>query len=313
MDGLRGRAKWAAVVGMGVATPLLLLAQAPSIEHDAVGCIVADRHPRIEARLAPAEGVSRVRVYFRAAGTTAWYFVEMKSDAGLFQAALPKPKKATKAIDYYVEALSRSFGETRTPEYQPVVVAEAGGCDRRVAAALLSAPVALGAAAGSPAVPAGFASAGIASAGGVSAGLVVAAVVVGGGAIAGGVVAASKSGDDAPGGPTGNLSSPSPRVFGVTFAQPGIDVSVCAGRALGWCCQNVNAQADGTFNEVWSPGDPNTMRVIGRVDQSRFDASLTCASGVGPTGSISTTGNGTSFNGTFSFGASQGSISVARQ
>src|SRR6185503_17607603 len=157
----------------------------------------------------PAEGVARARVYFRAAGTSAWYFVAMKPVAGVLQGALPKPSKTTKAIEYYVEAVDKSFREARSAEFQPSVVQQGEACPngRMLATALASAPVALGAGAGAPAVPAGFANAGIVGIGGGLSGGALAAIAIGGGAaVAGGVVVASKGSDEAHDetGPSGN-------------------------------------------------------------------------------------------------------------
>ena len=295
-----------------------VFAQAPVIEHQGVGCIVANKHPRIDARVTPVDSLARARVYFRAVGTPAWYFVTMKPVAGVLQGALPKPGKATKAIDYYVEAVDKSFHEARTAEFQPSVVQQGDGCPngKMIATALASAPVALGAGAGAPAVPAGFANAGIVGIGGGLSGGALAAIAVGGGAaVAGGVVVASKAGggDDGPTDGSGNRGSP---IYDVVFGTPpqgGIDVSACVGRQLGWCCQNINnVQPDGSFNMVWSPTDPNTLRLVGRVDATRLDATLTCVSGAGPTGAINATGNGSTYSGTFSFATTQGSVTITR-
>lgn len=303
----------AATFALGLLAAPPLFAQGPVIDHAGVGCIVAGRHPRIEARVSPAEGVARARVYFRASGTSAWYYVLMKPAAGVLQGALPKPAKATRSIDYYVEAVDSAFREARTAEFKPSVVEQGASCPGGLpaATALATASVTVGAAAGAPAVPAGFAKAGIVGiGGGLSTGAVV-AVVGGGAAVAGGVAVASRAGgsDDGNGSDSG-FRSPQ---YDITFSSPGIDVSVCAGRPLTYCCQNVHAAADGTFNETWSPSEPNTIRIQGRVDASRFEATLTCASRAGPTGSISASGNGSSYSGTFSFGTSQGSVAITRQ
>lgn len=296
-----------------VAAPCGALAQGPVIEHEGVGCIVADKHPRLEARVVPAESVRRARVFFRAAGSSAWYFVEMKPAAGVFQAALPKPKQSTRSIDYYIDAVDDAMREARTAEFAPTIVAQGEKCSSPlpVATALAAAPVSVGAAAGAPAVPAGFAKAGIVGiGGGLSTGALV-AVVGGGAAVAGGVAVASRAGGSDDGG--GSDSGFRPPQYDITFSSPGIDVSACAGRPLSYCCQNVHAAADGTFNETWSPSEPNTIRIQGRVTSSRFDATLSCASGSGPTGSIGAAGNGTTFSGTFSFGSSQGTVTITKQ
>jgi len=299
------------------AVALLLLAQtqAPVIEHEGVGCIVADKHPRIDARVIPAEGVARARVYFRAAGTSAWYFVAMKPVAGVLQGALPKPSKTTKAIEYYVEAVDKSFREARSAEFQPSVVQQGEACPngRMLATALASAPVALGAGAGAPAVPAGFANAGIVGiGGGLSTGALL-AVVGGGAAVAGGVAIASMKDDD--GGAPGDTTENRARVFGVNFGAPpgGLNVTPCVGTPTIWNTQNFNElQPDGSFNIIWAPTHPNTVRVTGRIDATRADATLSCVSGAGPTGSITATGNGTTYSGTFSFGTSQGAVAITR-
>jgi hypothetical protein len=297
-----------------LATVLLLLPQGPVIEHGGVGCIVADKHPKIEVNVTPAESVKRARLYFRASGTTAWYFVEMKRGPQLFEAVLPKPAKSTTSIDYYVDAVDGQFREARSAEFQPAVVAQGSACPSPLpaAGALASASVAVGAAAGAPALPAGFASAGVAAAGGGLSAGVIAAVVGGGAAVAGAVVVAAKSGGDEDGGSGGGSGSRS--AYDVVFAAPGINVSACAGRQLSWCCQEINeTQSDGSFNQTWSPMDPNTLRVAGRADTTRFDATLTCVSGAGPTGSINATGSGTTYTGTFSFGTSQGPVTITRR
>jgi len=307
------------IVSMNTATiAMLLLAQAqgPVIEHDAAGCIVADKHPRIDARVT-ADGLARARVYFRAVGSPAWYFVTMKPVAGVLQGALPKPSKTTKAIEYYVEAVDKSFREARTAEFQPNVVQQGEACPngRMIATALASAPVALGAGAGAPAIPAGFANAGIVGiGGGLSTGALI-AVVGGGAAVAGGVVVASKGGGEDEG-PTGGPGDFRPPVYSITFGttpQNGLDVSACLGRPQVWGGQALSVQQDGSFNQIWSPGEPNTLRAVGRVDSTRFDATLSCVSGAGPTGAINATGNGSSYSGTFSFGSSQGSVAITRQ
>jgi hypothetical protein len=311
--------KRAAIGALLLAPPCVALAQGPVIEHAGVGCIVADKHPRIDARVAPAESVARARVYFRASGTPAWYFVTMKPVAGVLQGALPKPSKGTRTIDYYVEALDKSLREARTAEFTPSVVQQGEACPngKLIATALAAAPVALGAGAGAPAVPAGFANAGIVGiGGGLSTGAIVAVVAGGGAAVAGGLVVASKAGgkDEGSTGGQGNVPT---RIYNIVFGatpQNGIDVSACVGRPLSWCCQNINqVQPDGSFNIVWSPTDPNTVRVVGRVDSTRLDATLSCVSGAGPTGSITATGNGSSYSGSFSFASSQGSVTITRQ
>lgn len=193
----------------------LVRAEGVAIDHSAVGCIVAGQYPQMNACFSPVENVARARVYFRAAGGPYWYFVDMKpgiakgsssaavvpasttsAPANCFMGTLPRPKKSIAKMDYYVEVVDKAFAEARTEEYQPDVVDGAQGCKRNlpVAPFVSKASVAVGAAAGAPAVPVGFAAAGLAgAAGGVSTGLVVAGVA-GAGAATAGVVAATNGG-----------------------------------------------------------------------------------------------------------------------
>ncbi|HEV8321154.1 MAG TPA: hypothetical protein VG389_06025, partial [Myxococcota bacterium] len=174
----------------------------------------------MNACFSPVENVARARVYFRAAGGPYWYFVEMKpgtpkkpgvgaanvvpaaATAGptgsCFQGVLPKPKKTILKMDYYVEVVDKGFAEARTTEYQPDVVDAAGKCKRDlpIAPFVSKASVAVGAAAGAPTVPIGFAAAGVAGAAGTSTALVVAGVAGAGAAAAG--VAASTGGGGTP-------------------------------------------------------------------------------------------------------------------
>src|SRR5207245_2876821 len=75
-------------------------------------------------------------------------------------------------------------------------------------------------------------------------------------------------------------ATPPPTIWNVTF-NPMIDVTVCSSGSnpINWCCQNVAADYNGNFHDVWAPGEPNTMRVDGTVTPSSFAAALTCYSG----------------------------------
>jgi hypothetical protein len=167
-----------------VSTPPPQAVQGLTIDHQKVGCVVAERFPVISARLDPAATVGRVRVFFRAAGGPHWYFVEMKAEGEQYVGALPKPKKSTPKIEYYIEALSMTLAPTRTPEYAPEVVPPPGACGkgRVLAVAMASAKLVVGAAAGAPAVPLGFSAAGLVSVAGGTAGGAVGASSAGGGA-----------------------------------------------------------------------------------------------------------------------------------
>ncbi len=175
-------------------------AQGLVIDHRQVGCVVAERFPLISARIDPASNVGQARVYFRAAGGPHWYFVAMKVQGADYAAALPKPKNSTPRIEYYIEALDKTFAASRTAEYTPEVVTPPGTCakDALMAPALTSAKLVVGAAAGAPAIPLGFSAAGsVAAAGGISTVLVVG--VAGAGAAVAAVAASSGGSKGAPG------------------------------------------------------------------------------------------------------------------
>jgi hypothetical protein len=193
-------------------------AQAVTIAHEGAGCVIADRFPRFEARLDPADDVARARVFFRAAGTPHWYSVDMAPGAAGFTGVLPKPKRATARIEYYVEASDRAFASTRTPERTVDVVGSADECgrDRTLAPFTASARLVVAAAPGAPAVPAGFLGAGIAGAGGVGATTL---AVVGGGAAAAAAVALGAGGG-------GSDAAPSPPPPSITVAVDPIRPSV---------------------------------------------------------------------------------------
>jgi hypothetical protein len=173
------------------------LRAAVNVQHQAVGCLLADAHPRLEARFEPEAEVARARVFFRAAGTPHWYSVEMTHQAGLWSGVLPKPKRSAARIEYYLEATDKAFVPARTGEHAAEVVAGPGACRKDVplAAAVPSARVVVTAAAGAPALPAGFLEAGlVAAGGGLSAGVL--AGIIGGGALAGGAVVVATRDDE---------------------------------------------------------------------------------------------------------------------
>lgn len=193
---------------------------AVTIEHSGVGCIVAERFPRFEARLDPAAEVSRARLHFRPAGGPHWYSVPMKAEGPVFAGVLPKPKKTLQKLDYYIEATDTSFGSARTAEYDPDVASGLGACqDKPVAGALSTASVLIEGPAGAPLVPVGFDPQGVVSASGSAGasagggGLGKTALIVGGLAAAGAGVAvaaggSSSSGETSGGGSAGGGPAP---------------------------------------------------------------------------------------------------------
>jgi hypothetical protein len=307
------------------------LAQGPAIEHAPVGCVVADKFPLFEARVSPAESVGRARVYFRGSGN-AYYTVEMKPESGTFRAVLPKPKKDLGQVHYYIEVVNQAFAESRTAEYVAEVAGDAASCSKKGAMAAVagSASLIVTAASGAPAIPAGFSAAGITSAGAAAGagaagaastggGIGATALVVGGLAIAGGAVAvgAAKGGGEEPTDPGSgpNGGGPTGAVYSVGFVPtlPGLDVSACAGRPLNWGSQALSVpNTTGGFDDVWSPNEPNTLRIAGQLSATSFQAAISCVNGA-RSGTISATGANGNYNGTFEFGNSRGQVTVTRQ
>jgi hypothetical protein len=171
--------RWSCVLGGLVVAGVFAPAVHPAeIDHKAVGCVVAEQFPRLEARVIPADAVGKARVFFRTEGGPAWYAVAMKREGEVFAAALPKPKKSLKRFRYYVEVADTALATSRTEEYATDVVTGPGGCAKGMMAGVMSAAsVVLEVPAGAAAIPVGFSSAGVVAAGST-------ATVAGGGAAA---------------------------------------------------------------------------------------------------------------------------------
>jgi PKD repeat protein len=188
------------LAGASVAT-----AQGPEIGHNRVECLVAGQFPKMAACFRPPGSAARGRVYFRPEAVPDWYYVEMESDAPCYAGVLPRPtaKLINTRVLYYVHVVDKSFAESQTAEYNPVVVEKESDCKDR---ALLAPFSRSGPRAVFPSVPRGFAM-----------GSRVSPVVigVGGAAIVGGGVAIGISGQDkapptAPPTPSPPTPTPSP-------------------------------------------------------------------------------------------------------
>jgi len=186
-------------LAIAVLAPVSLAADTLRIEHAPVGCVIAEKFPRLEARFAPGDAVAKAKVLFQTEGARHWYAVAMKPEGSAFSGVLPRPRKSLKAYRYYIEATDTAMGVSRTPEYTTTVAEGPAACQgKMVAGALGSASVALEIPVGAPAVPVGFSSSGVsaataagtttgASAGG---GGIPTGVLIGGGVAAAGAAAA---------------------------------------------------------------------------------------------------------------------------
>ena len=153
-----------------------------NIRHDPIGCFVAGQFPLLEAQIEPAGSVARARAYFKAVGSDNWYYVEMTPAEAGFVGKLPRPKLEASPITYYLQAATTDFGESRTPEIDAIVVAEAKDCpdDKKVAGIGPPGEVTVfSAATGAAIAPVGFAAGGLALTAGTLALLLGGAAAVG--------------------------------------------------------------------------------------------------------------------------------------
>ena len=130
----------------------------PGINHQEIGCFIAGQFPLVDAVIEPMANVVRARVYFKAANTDDYFYVEMTPDIGQFVGKLPRPRLEASPITYYIQATTTE-GDSQTPEIQSLVVEDEGDCeDRKVAAIGPPGPVQVfSAATGTIVNPTGFA------------------------------------------------------------------------------------------------------------------------------------------------------------
>ncbi len=148
------------------------------IEYTAPACVAAGKYSRLAACFRPAGQLARARVYFRAAGTTDWFYVEMTRDMPCYRALLPRVRKEVARIEYYISATDRRSSEFRTRDGSLRVTADGRCAEGPLAPIADSGSVVIGSVSG--AAPAGFV-----TGGGLSPLLVAGGVaVVGGGAAA---------------------------------------------------------------------------------------------------------------------------------
>jgi hypothetical protein len=132
-----------------------------AVTHDAVACMIAERHPVIEANLAPMPSVRVARVFFHSSLSDAYYYVEMESVGERFVGTLPRPRAGAGPVTYYVEGLAREEAPALTPEVRALVVEAESECNGRLAAQLPgTSPVRVFSLDGSTALPPGFAGVG---------------------------------------------------------------------------------------------------------------------------------------------------------
>jgi hypothetical protein len=100
-------------------------AQTLTIDHGAVGCAVAEKFPKLDARFSPADSEATARVVFQPEKNEHWWSVAMTPEGNSYVGILPKPQKSLKAFRYYVEVTGKAMGTARTPEHTAAVVPRA--------------------------------------------------------------------------------------------------------------------------------------------------------------------------------------------
>lgn len=181
-----------ALAGLGQA---IAAAQGLTVDHPPVACVVAQRFPALAARIDPADRVAAARVYFRVEGGRHWYYVEMTGRDGVYSAALPRPAKRTKRIEYYIEAVDTASTSFRTPDHRPAVAGSTAECSHATTVAGtggVPTVVVVHAPPGAPALPTGFETPGLAAAG--SSGAAAGAAGAATGAVVAGTAAAAGAG-----------------------------------------------------------------------------------------------------------------------
>ena len=203
-----------AAVGAALLTiPATAQDQAPDIQHDPLGCVVAGKFPQVDACFTAAD-VARARVYFKGTAGAHWYWVDFKPAEKCFGATLPRPTKSLKQMMYYVEVVDRQHREMRTDDRTVDIVPDAGGCkkDLPVAGWVQNATVSVGVPAGAPVVPAGFVTSAVG--GGIGAGTIVGGLAATSAAAYGGATLISDEGGEEA------TPSPSPTSTAVATAPP---------------------------------------------------------------------------------------------
>ena len=303
-----------------------------SIEHQPVGCAMAGRFPRIEARFVPQDSIAVARVVFQGDNAAEWYSVAMKSEGAAFAGILPQPKKSLKAFRYYVEVTNKGLDTKRTPEYSTTVVASNSECQGRLLAGVVTtASVLILGPAGAATVPLGFAASGVVAAGSATAAGAVGAGAGGGGGLSGaaiagivggvgaiGAVAAKGGGSDSPVA-SGPAPTPAPTVAPTPTPAPTPAPTPVPTPAPTPSVTQYDGNYGGTFSGSFA-GTP----VGGRVQFNVSNGRLTLSEPGNGSGTVSSTGAADfsgkvdlgigvdcSFKGAFSGGSASGTWSCA--
>ena len=163
-----GAMKIAALFALSLTIAVAAVAQdtAPVIEHDPSRCFEVGSFPMLCAQVSADASLGQARAYFRASGTTKWYYVDLAEEEGELCSALPSPLPETPGVEYYLEVLDEQFRSAITPTTEARVVSD-GSCGMPVyeTAGVVSV---FSLATGLLEVPSGFAATSVATVGGAS-------------------------------------------------------------------------------------------------------------------------------------------------
>ena len=138
----------------------------PTIEVEETSCLRAESLSQLCASVDSSASLAYVRAYFRAGGTSEWYYVGLEPTAAGFCSAIPSPLASTPSVEFYVEASDVDFRVAVTPAWSSQVT-KGGECGTPVvSAASLNAPTVVRVAStDAVAVPPGFQPLGLATTG----------------------------------------------------------------------------------------------------------------------------------------------------
>lgn len=105
---------------------LALLLASIGITLPPIKCVLADKHPQIEAVIVPPE--SKARIFFKGAGGSEFYYVDMVPKVGRFVAKLPRPREQAGPLTYYIEVVGADGTKARTQQLTAEVVSSAARC-----------------------------------------------------------------------------------------------------------------------------------------------------------------------------------------
>ena len=114
--GVRTLAGWLCLSLVAVLWPTTLLAAPDTFTLTVPSCAPSRGNSVLALSTTPESGWSSVRTYFRKAGSTDFYYVEMRSAGlGKYWAALPLPEDATTVVEVQMAVRDAEGKETRAP------------------------------------------------------------------------------------------------------------------------------------------------------------------------------------------------------